>query len=83
MVAVPAATANTNPVVGLTVTTPVLLLLQVPPETVDENVAVVPAHRFCVPVIVPAEMEAVTVMSTLAVAFAHPEAPVTVYVRVV
>ena len=54
MVDVPAATANTNPVVGFTVTTPVLLLLQVPPETVDVNVWDAPAQMVLFPFNVPA-----------------------------
>jgi hypothetical protein len=46
MIAVPAATADTKPVVAFTEATKVLLLLHVPPKDVEEKLAVAPTHKF-------------------------------------
>jgi hypothetical protein len=46
MVAVPAATPVTTPVVELTVATVALLEAHVPPEVVDEKVDVAPTNMF-------------------------------------
>lgn len=51
MVGAPAATPVTTPVV-LTVASPVLLLLHVPPPGVEANVVARPAHTLGVPVMV-------------------------------
>ena len=50
MVAVPAATAVTTPVVAPTAATPVALDDQVPPLVASVKVAVVPVHMGVVPV---------------------------------
>jgi len=78
MVAVPAVNAVTNPVAAFTVATDVLLLLHVPPDTVDVYVSVEPTHKFWLPLNVPALGGAVTVTVRVAVASAHPPVPVTV-----
>ena len=78
--AVPAVSAVTNPVVGSTVATAVLLLLQLPPVTVEVYVAVDAIQMFWLPLNVPAVSAAVTVTVRVAVASGHPPVPVTVYV---
>ena len=74
----PADTAVTKPVVAFTMATAVLLLLHVPPVTVDVYVPVDPAHKFWLPLNVPALGGAVTVTTRVAVASGHPPVPVTV-----
>jgi len=74
----PAANAVTNPVAAFTVATAVLLLLHVPPDTVDVYVSVEPTHKVWLPLNVPALGGAVTVTVRVAVASAHPPVPVTV-----
>ena len=77
IVVLPAETAVTIPVVGLTVAAEVLLLLQLPPlAPVLVNVVVDPVQRNVVPVIVPAFGSGFTVM--LYVAVAVPQLVVTV-----
>jgi hypothetical protein len=49
MIAVPAETPVTTPVVEVTTATPVVLLLQVPPETVLVSVVRAPTHTEAVP----------------------------------
>ena len=66
------------PVVAFTVATAVLLLIQLPPVTVDIYVSVDPKHKFWLPLNVPALGDAVTVNVSVAVAFEHPPVPVTV-----
>ncbi len=61
IIAVPAATPVTRPVRALIVATPVALLDQIPPETVDVKVVVPPTHTAWFPLRVPAEGGAVTV----------------------
>jgi len=78
MVAVPAATPVTRPEVAFTVATPVALLDQIPPLTVEVNVVVPFTQMLCVPLRVPAEAGAVTVTVLVAVALAQPPVPVTV-----
>ncbi|NCX96555.1 MAG: hypothetical protein EBX41_09165 [Chitinophagia bacterium] len=78
MIAVPADSAETKPEVAFTVATVVLLLLQAPPVEVDEKFAVAPTQRFWLPLSVPAEGGAVTVIVRVAVASEHPPEPVTV-----
>ena len=78
IVAVPAVTAVTRPVVAFTVATAVLLLLHTPPVTEEAYVSVDPTHKFWVPLKVPAFTGAVTVSTIVAVAFGHPPVPVTV-----
>ena len=74
----PANTAVTKPVVAFTVATAVLLLVHVPPVTVDIYVSVDPKHKFWLPLNVPADGGAVTVTTRVAVASGHPPVPVTV-----
>jgi hypothetical protein len=79
MVAVPAATPVTTPVLLLTVAIPVLFEVQAPPALPFEEKVVVPATQmFCVPLIVPAFGVAETVTVLVAVVFEHPPVPVTV-----
>ena len=78
IVAVPAVTAVTRPVVAFTDATAVLLLLHAPPVTVEAYVSVDPTHKFWLPLKVPAVSVAVTVTVRVAVAFGHPPVPVTV-----
>jgi len=79
MVAVPAATPVTTPVLLLTVAVPVAFDVQAPPAApFDEKVVVPATQMFCVPLTVPAFGAAVTVTVLVAVAFAHPPDPVTV-----
>jgi len=78
MVAFPAATPVTTPVEAFTVATPVALLDQIPPLTVEVNVVVSFTQMLCVPLRVPAEAGAVTVTVLVAVALAQPPVPVTV-----
>ena len=66
MVAVPAVTPVTTPVEAFTVATPVALLDHVPPITVDAKVVVPVTQMLCVPLSVPADGGAVTVMVPLA-----------------
>ena len=77
MVAVPAANADTKPV-AFTAATEELLLLQDPPLIVDENCAVVPEHRFWLPLSIPADKVAVTFTVRVAKASGHPPVPPTV-----
>ena len=72
----PLATPVTTPVVGFTVATAVLLLLQVPPVPVVVKVLVAPVHIAVTPPIVPALGAGVTVSGE--VAEAVPQAVVTV-----
>ena len=78
MVAVPAATPVTSPVVALTVAMAGVLLDQAPPVMVEEKVVVALTQMFCVPLRVPAVGAAVTVTVRVAVALAQPPVPVTV-----
>ena len=80
MIALPAATPVTTPVVELIVATAVLLELHVPPSTVEVNVVVPFEQTVLVPLRVPAVLAAVTVMVLVAVALVQPPAPNTVYV---
>jgi hypothetical protein len=83
MVAVPAETPVTTPVLLFTVATPAAFEDQVPPVFPLDEKEVVPATQmFCVPLTVPAFGAAVTVTVLVAVAFEHPPVPVTVYVMV-
>jgi hypothetical protein len=66
MVAVPAATPVTRPVEALMVATPVALLDQLPPETVEAKVVVPARHRAWVPLRVPAVGGDVTVTAVAA-----------------
>jgi hypothetical protein len=66
MVAVPAAKPVTRPVEALIVATPVALLDQLPPETVEAKVVVPATHKVWVPLRVPAEGGVVTVMAEAA-----------------
>jgi hypothetical protein len=73
--AVPAETAETNPLVTLIVAILVLLDDHVPPKTVEDNV-VVPFEQIDVdPLNIPALEGAVTVIVIVAVALAHPPVP--------
>lgn len=77
MVAEPAATAVTTPVVAFTVAAEVLLLLQVPPPSpVLVNPVLEPTHNVEAPLTVPALGSAFTVI--LADAVAVPQVLVTV-----
>ena len=67
MVAVPAATPVITPVEAFTVATTVALLDQLPPLTVEANVVVPAIQMFCVPLRVPAEVGAATVIVPVAV----------------
>ena len=67
MVAVPADTPVTRPVEALIVATPVALLDQLPPVTVEAKVVVPATQIACVPLRVPALAGAVTVRVPLAV----------------
>ena len=78
MVAVPAATPVTSPVVALTVAMAGVLLDQAPPEMVDAKVDVPFTQISCVPLSVPVVGAAVTVTVRVAVALAHPPVPATV-----
>jgi hypothetical protein len=78
MVAVPAATPFTRPVVAFTVATPVALLDQLPPLTVDAKAVVPVTQMLWFPLKVPADGGAVTVTVRVAVAFEQPPVPVTV-----
>ena len=60
--AVPAETPVTSPVEALIVATPVALLVQLPPETVDVKVVVPATQAVWVPLRVPAVGGVVTVM---------------------
>jgi len=66
MVAVPAAKPVTRPVEALMVATPVALLDQLPPETVEAKVVVPATHRAWVPLRVPAVGGVVTVIAVAA-----------------
>jgi len=78
MVAVPAATPVTTPVVVFTVATLASLLDQLPPLAVEANVVVPFTQMLCIPLRVPAEGGAVTVTVLVAMALAQPPVPVTV-----
>ena len=78
MVAVPAATPVTSPVVALTVAIAGVLLDQAPPEMVDAKIDVPFTQMPCVPLSVPADGVAVTVTVRVAVAFEQPPVPVMV-----
>ena len=78
MVAVPAATPVTIPVVALMVATAGVLLDQSPPVTVEVKVDVPPTQMPWLPLRVPAEGAAVTVTVRVAVALAQPPVPTTV-----
>ena len=78
MVAVPAVTPVTSPVVALTVATAGVLLDQAPPEMVEVKVDVPLTQMFWFPLIVPAVGGAVMVTVRVAVASAQPPVPLTV-----
>ena len=78
MLADPADVPITSPVDELTVATAGLLLVQLPPATVELNVLVPATQIDCVPLSTPAVGEAVTVTVLVAVASEHPPVPVTV-----
>ena len=78
MVAVPAATPVTSPVVALTVAIARVLLDQVPPVMVEVNVDVPLTQMFWFPLRVPAVGAVVTVTVRVAVALAQPPVPTTV-----
>ena len=78
MVAVPAATPVTSPVVALTVATAGVLLDQAPSEMVEVNVDVPLTQMFWFPLSVPAVGAVVTVTVRVAVALAQPPVPTTV-----
>jgi hypothetical protein len=78
MVAVPAATPVTSPVVALTVAIAGVLLDQAPPVTVDAKIDVPFTQMPWLPLRVPAEGAAVTVTVRVAVALAQPPVPTTV-----
>ena len=78
MVAEPAATPVTRPVEALMVATPVALLDQLPPETVEAKVVVPATQTAWLPLRVPAEGAAVTFTVRVAVALAQPPVPTTV-----
>ena len=78
MIALPAATPVTRPVVGLTVAMFVSLLDHEPPVTVDAKVDVPFTQMPWIPLSVPAVGAAVTVTVCVAVALAQPPVPVTV-----
>jgi hypothetical protein len=61
MVAVPAVTPVTSPVVALTVATAGVLLDQEPPVAVEANVVVALTQMFCIPEIEPASGGMLTV----------------------
>ena len=80
IVAVPTATAVTNPVEAFTVATNSSLLDHAPPEFPLELNVVVPLEQIaCVPLSVPALGAVVTVTVLVAVSFAHPPVPVITY----
>ena len=62
-----------TPVLASIVATLGVLLLQVPPPTVELNVVVKPAHALVVPLKVPALGAVVTVTVLVAVTSGHPE----------
>jgi hypothetical protein len=66
MVTVPLLTPRTMPVVPLMVATEGLLLIQLPPVTVELSVEVELIHNEVVPLIVPAGVVGVTVTSSVA-----------------
>ena len=78
MLAVPAPTPVISPVVEFTEATAVLLLDQVPPETVDVKMVVLPTHTAWFPLRDPAEGGEVTVTERVPVTSEHPPVPVTV-----
>jgi hypothetical protein len=75
MVAVPAVTPVTVPVLP-TVATPVAVLLHAPPVAASVKPVVEPAHTIAVPVMLPADGNGLTV--TVVVAAAVPQPLVTV-----
>jgi hypothetical protein len=78
MLADPAEEPITSPVDELTVATAGLLLLQLPPATVELNVLVPATQIDWVPLNTPAVGAAVTVTVLVAVPSGHPPVPVTV-----
>ncbi len=78
MIALPAATPVTRPVVGLTMAMFVSLLDHEPPVTVEAKVDVPFTQISSVPLSVPAEGAAVTFTVRVAVALAQPPVPVMV-----
>lgn len=68
MVVLPAATPVTLPVTGSTVATAVVLLVQLPPETLLLNIILDPIHTDEAPLMVPALATGLTVMVAEAVA---------------
>jgi hypothetical protein len=79
MVAVPAATPVTTPVLLFTIATAVLLDVQVPPTSPFLVNVTEPLEQIsCVPLTVPAFGATATVTVLVAVASAHPPVPVTV-----
>ena len=71
MVAVPAATPVTVPVLP-TVATVVAVLLQAPPVVASLNPVVAPAQTIAVPVIVPADGSGLTVTTLVAAVVPQP-----------
>ena len=71
MVAVPAATPVTMPVLP-TVATVVAVLLHAPPVVASPNPVVAPAQTVAVPVIVPADGNGLTVTTLIAAAVPQP-----------
>ena len=79
MVAVPAATPDTTPLLEFTVATELFEEVHVPPAFPFEVKVVEPVlHIACVPLNVPAFGAVVTVTVLVAAAFAQPPVPVTV-----
>ena len=82
MVAVPAVKPVTRPVVALTAVMLVSLLDQDPPVTVEVKADVPLTQMLWFPLRAPAVGAVVTVTERVAVAFAQPPVPTTVYVMV-
>lgn len=78
MVAEPAVTPVTRPVVALMVATPVALLVQVPPDIVEVKVVVSERQTVWVPLRVPVVGAADTFRLRVAVELAQPPVPETV-----
>ena len=79
MFVVPAPTAVTTPVPAITVATPVLVLLQLPPEPVVVYVVVPPIQRGVVPLTTPALTFGLTV-TDCCLDVVPPQPPVMVYI---
>jgi hypothetical protein len=72
MVAVPAATPVTTPVLP-TAATPAALLLHTPPAVAFDKAVLLPAHTLAVPVMAPALGNALTVTTFVAYALLAPQ----------